>query len=358
MERALHQALARWRTCRCEQLALNIDSLHDHLVRTRPQPASSRELSSLLSSLPAATHHAFGAHLDALRAFAPDPRVAQALRLALENEDSLAAPAHRATWRRAFATLASIGDPRARGWLPPLVQAQRGGTTASRHWLRQETQQLCGALPTATPSDVLPVELPKTPPLESLSDAERLVTADWLNEFGDPRGEFLVLQHRGALLPTEKRRLGRLLRDYGRRWLGPLSRALRNDGLRFEKGVVVECRLSGERAAEFTGHSFWRSVRVIDLRALQWNVSLPRVVGFLSHAVMSGLRELRGVPLPILTALLERRMPWRLERLEILGYGAFEPQFLEWFPPFAKLTHCNVNGQRWQRVGTNWELSR
>jgi hypothetical protein len=358
MERALHQALARWRACRCEQLALNIDSMHEHLVRTRPQPAASRDLSSLLSSLPPASHPGFGAHLDALRAFPPDPRVAQALRLSLEAEEQLAAPSHRATWRRTFATLASIGDPRARGWLPPLVQAQRGGTTASRHWLRQETAQLCGALPTATPSEVAPVELPAAPPLESLSDQERLVTADWLSDHGDPRGEFLVLQHRGALLPTERRRLGRLLRDYGRRWLGPLSRAIRPEGLRFEKGVVVECRLSGERAAEFTGHSFWRAVRALDLRSLRWGTSWQRVVSFLAHDVMANLRELRGVELQLITVLLTSRVPWRLERLEVLGYGAFEPRFLDWLPPFSKLTHLTANAMRWQRGANGWEVVR
>jgi hypothetical protein len=358
MERTLNRALAQWRTCRCEQLALNIDLLNEHLLRTQPQPASSRALSSFLCALPPASSPDFGARLDALRGFEPDPRIAQALRLSLEPEAGLAAPQHRATWRRTFATLATMGDPRTRTWLPPLVASQRGGTAASRWWLAQEAQQLCGTLPVSTPSRVAPLDLRAPPPLESLTDAERLVTADWLSENGDPRGEFLVLQHRATLSPVEKKRLGRLLRDHGRQWLGALSRAIRSDGLRFEKGVVVQCLLSGDRAAEFTGHDFWRPVRVLDLRALQWSTRVGRVVEFLSSPVLGNLRELRGVSMALLTALLQAKVAWRLERLELLGYADTEPQFLEWFAPFSQLTYFMENGRRWRRAPSGWEVTR
>lgn len=372
MERALQQALARWRTCRCEQLALNIDSLHEHLLRSawlppiqpelaRPQTARRElvspksELTSLIISLPSPSSPRFGAHLDAMRAFPPDPRVAQALRTALEFEEGLAAPKFRTVWRRVFATLASIGDPRARGWLPPLAQAQRAGTTASRRWLLAGTAELCGALPVGQPSNVAPIDLPPVKPLESLSDEERLVTADWLSSYGDPRGEFLVLQHKRELLPLERQREGELVRKWARSWLGPLARAIRTDGLRFEKGVVVECRLSGDRAAEFTNHSTWRSVRSLDLRSLQWNVSLPRVTAFLAAPAMAALRDVRGMSTAILAAVIGQRMPWRLESLEVLGYGALEPQLLEWMPWFSQLKEYVMNGQRWRREPTGWK---
>ena len=148
--------------------------------------------------------------------------------------------------------------------------------------------------------------------------------------------------------------MSQLQRDYARLWLGPLRRAIRLDGLKFEKGVVVACRLSGERAAEFTGHPLWRTVRSVDVRNLQWNVSLPRVRDFFAAPVMSGLSELRGVSVPLLTALMERRMPWRLRELEVLGYGALEPGFLDWLPAFRALERCTVNGLRWRKRDGVW----
>ncbi|MFZ5440400.1 MAG: hypothetical protein ACOZQL_10345 [Myxococcota bacterium] len=330
MERALHEALVRWRKCRCERLALNIDILSERLLCTRPQCAADRwnavaarrraeELPGLLSTLAEVGSSRFLAQLDALRGFEPDPRVAQAVRFALESREDLAAPAYRALWRRVFAVLASIGDPRARGWLPPLIQAQRGGTTTSLRWLRQQTSSLCGALPEPQPTEVEP--LPPPPPrLDALSSAQRLVLADALSEQGDPFGEFLVLQHQDPLPPVAQRRCNVLVRDYGRRWLGPLSRAIRPRGLRFERGVVVACSLSGGRAAEFTNHPGWAWVRTLEVGGLQYATRLAPVLEFLRAPVLARVRELVGVPVWLLWALLDGPLPFQLEHVEVPGW--------------------------------------
>jgi hypothetical protein len=329
--------------------------MHEQLVRTRALPAAERffelaarsredDLTALLTLLPDPGADDFGPHLDALWRFPPDPRLAEALRRGLETQDDLAHPRWRSTWRRVLPLLARVGDPRVAAWLPGLVRAQRGGTAASRRWLVGEVRALCGALPEARESGVAPFVAREAPPLSSLTAEERMVIADGLSEQGDPLGEFLVLQHLPRLLSVERKREAQLQRVYSRRWLGALSRAVRPDGLRFEKGVVVACRLSGARAAELTNHPAWATVRSLELRATSGPVD-ARLEAFLLAPAMAALTELRGVPLALAYALLERRVPFQLELLALQGYGAFDAELLSWSAAFRSVRTLIVNGQ-------------
>jgi uncharacterized protein (TIGR02996 family) len=61
-------------------------------------------------------------------------------------------------------------------------------------------------------------------------DTSRLVLADWLQDQGDPRGEFIYLQVTRARLPEDDprqdelyRRERQILRQHGLEWLGPLA---------------------------------------------------------------------------------------------------------------------------------------
>lgn len=366
MERALTEALARWRQCRCERLALNIDLTIDHLARARPQFAAERffevaarrrdeDLPGLLSVLPEPGAPELPAHLDALRGRPPHPTLAEALRRLLEARADLAAPRWRWLWRRALVMLAESGDPRVRTWLPSLVRAQRGGTPAARAWLEAECGLLCGGLPRAAPTDVDPLgAVGDVSPLVPLSDDARLVFADGLSEQGDPLGEFVTLQYRPALAPVERRRAEELQRRHARRWLGPLSRAVRPDGLRFERGVVVACRLSGDRAAELTNHPAWATVRSLDLRANGLS-SNERLLAFLRAPVLRGLAELRGVPLELAYMLVTEPVAFRLEALELAGYGSVDLEILSWGRVFGALREVKMNGQRWLRApGQPW----
>src|SRR5438093_1094848 len=75
-------------------------------------------------------------------------------------------------------------------------------------------------------------------------DAPRLVFADWLEEQGDPRGEFMRLQvhlarlpendHRRAVLEEREREL---LDRHAVDWLGPLHEQLRD--WRFVRGLLT-----------------------------------------------------------------------------------------------------------------------
>lgn len=364
MERELTEALSRWRVSRCEQLALNIDALHEHLVRTRPQFGDGRweelclrrreaDLPGLLAMLPPVDDPRFGARLDSLRAFAPDPHLSVALRWALEAREDLAGPEHRALWRRVFSTLAGLGDPRVKGWLPDLVANQRGSTAASRLWLVREALALCGSLPAPARSSP-PLVLPTVPLLSERSDVERLVTADWLSGFEDPLGEFLVLQHLEAtrgLQQGQRKRMNQLQTRYARRWLGPLSRALKLEGLRFERGAVVAGTLGGVRALELAGHAGWTSVRALDLRALR-SVNAARVAAFLRQPVLRSLTTLTGVPEPIALELAHEPLPFKLERLQIIeAHWHLDSliKVLQTGRALGSLTALEHHGMRWGR---------
>ena len=73
-------------------------------------------------------------------------------------------------------------------------------------------------------------------------DTPRLILADWLQDQGDPRGEFIRLQCQLARRPADRasqppeERLGQLLAQHRDAWLGPLAdMAL---GVSFERGLL------------------------------------------------------------------------------------------------------------------------
>ncbi|MFO0808491.1 MAG: TIGR02996 domain-containing protein [Gemmataceae bacterium] len=69
-------------------------------------------------------------------------------------------------------------------------------------------------------------------------DLPRLVYADWLEERGDPRGEFIRLQCQDALNPTlgVATRIAELEAEFGLEWAGPLEE--RFSRYRFRRGFV------------------------------------------------------------------------------------------------------------------------
>jgi uncharacterized protein (TIGR02996 family) len=77
------------------------------------------------------------------------------------------------------------------------------------------------------------------------NDEPRQVYADWLEQQGDPRGEFMALQlleARGAATPKHVRRAKKLLTENRAAWLGPeLAAALRIQ--KFERGFLVDATI-------------------------------------------------------------------------------------------------------------------
>jgi uncharacterized protein (TIGR02996 family) len=80
-------------------------------------------------------------------------------------------------------------------------------------------------------------------------DGPRLVYADWLEERGDPQGEFIRVQLALASLPEGdprrwelEAREGSLLKDHESEWVGPLGRPLAGmlSGWAFRRGFIEE----------------------------------------------------------------------------------------------------------------------
>lgn len=97
-------------------------------------------------------------------------------------------------------------------------------------------------------------------------DTPRLVLADWLEEQGDPRGEFLRIQVERARLPAWDprqaalaRREASLLGESQLAWLGPLARHTRQH--RFHRGFLVleldETMPRSDRTLEAAPESIW-----------------------------------------------------------------------------------------------------
>jgi uncharacterized protein (TIGR02996 family) len=83
---------------------------------------------------------------------------------------------------------------------------------------------------------------------DPVDDAARLVYADWLEERGDPRAEFIRLQYeRAALPPGDRRRAeleareSRLLAEHGFQWRAGIPLGVE---CRFRRGFVEEIELS------------------------------------------------------------------------------------------------------------------
>jgi hypothetical protein len=198
--------------------------------------------------------------------------------------------------------------------------------------------------------------LPTVPLLSDLTEHQRLVTADWLSEFEDPLGEFLVLQHAHQLQQGQRKRMNQLQTRYARRWLGPLSRALKLEGLRFERGAVVAGTLGGVRALELSGHVGWTSMRWLDLRSLR-TVAADRVGAFLRQPVFRGLTTLTGVPENIALDLAHGVLPFKLEKLQVIeAHWQLESliRILQSGRALGALTALEHHGMRWERVGGEW----
>ncbi len=78
-------------------------------------------------------------------------------------------------------------------------------------------------------------------------DAPRAVYADWLQQRGDPRGEFIALQllrAHGGGTPEQADREHELVTAHGPDWLAPLPIA-KTAAVRFERGFVSACETAG-----------------------------------------------------------------------------------------------------------------
>jgi uncharacterized protein (TIGR02996 family) len=99
--------------------------------------------------------------------------------------------------------------------------------------------------------------------------APRAVYADWLQEKGDPRGEFIALQlarEAGQATEAAEARERKLLAEHGRAWAGTLDQYFEEDGRRFEHGLFAggELRRLDDRAHDtIFADPAWRLISVL-----------------------------------------------------------------------------------------------
>lgn len=137
----------------------------------------------------------------------------------------------------------------------------------------------------------------------------RLVYADALLEAGDPRGEFVALQHKraelsrrygrmAALDKEETRKERGLLREHWIDWVSPLGTILDQASMTFSLGFLDACTvradLEPERAA-LIGHPTWATVRELTcddarlvsdpvMRGLETLITTPAVLSQVARA--------------------------------------------------------------------------
>jgi uncharacterized protein (TIGR02996 family) len=155
-----------------------------------------------------------------------------------------------------------VGDSSARPKAPPRKKAGRAGSAkkgpASRAGAAASPDERFREAILADPED----------------DAPRLVYADWLEERGDPRGEFIRLQCRLAALPEDdahwpelKQREGELLEAHGKAWLRDVPAWARRDAC-FRRGLVGEVRCTPQAFVRGAGLFRRAPVRAVQFRDL------------------------------------------------------------------------------------------
>jgi poly(ADP-ribose) glycohydrolase ARH3 len=208
-------------------------------------------------------------------------------------------------------------------------------------------------------------------------DTPRLVYADWQEERGDPRGEFIRVQVALARLPADdprreelEARERQLFQEHGKRWAGPLRGLVRKWEFRrgFVEAVTADARHfvrqadSLFRLAPVRQVTLRRAGPVMDhvagcphlarLRCIDFcfsHLGLAELWTFLSSPYLNGLRDLRlcGNHLGVagVRALLASCLPAKLTRLE-LGANRLDAEAAQLLATSAMLrglTHLDMS---------------
>ncbi len=293
------------------------------------------------------------ARLELLLPHGPDPRLSRKIC------DWVETPIYNVTvsrtqkfWKRIWPLLAEVGDPRilsrARGFaskwtknrelnapekpmlakklakVMPALEAAYGAAPI----LARADVELCAALAgteaTAPGRTTLAKARTEAELLAAIyaapdDDGPRIVYGDWLQERGDPRGEFIALQiakAHGKLTKDQARREKDLLAEYVAKWIPPLP--INKTGVKFERGFLVE----GESPEWFGDDPAWATVRRTN--------AVP--ISDASHT--ASLRSLHAVPSGAFTRLAKLKRPLALEELAWQGPG---PDDTNAFAAFAKI---------------------
>lgn len=155
----------------------------------------------------------------------------------------------------------------------------------------------------------------------------RLVYADFLAEQGDPRAEVISLAARGDLTLAERRRVKGIIKDHGRRWLGPLESIADPRDSTFTWGFLDSLKLAfNARSADLLSmcdEPRLATVRSLDASALR----SPQPLGqFIRQPAFLSLTRLVVHP-KAAEALGDASVPFVLEALGVCDNGTLEGAF-------------------------------
>lgn len=243
-------------------LRKNIDFHREWLRRVGDSQSRSWGLKSLMAQLPKlldGKEHPSGERIDAVterveayESVAPDPRIVHTLLALLELQ-----PPNFNGWDPVVARLfAKHGDETAQAALreaaPHFWNAEHYGDDLDLSSLKfAKALPLSAAEKAKFPAPKVVVQ----PNAERLwqavydapdDDAPREVLSDFLQEQGDPRGEFIALQlreHRGEATDADIARAQALTKEHGKAWLGPLRPIVSRAEMR--RGFLWRIELAG-----------------------------------------------------------------------------------------------------------------
>jgi uncharacterized protein (TIGR02996 family) len=134
--------------------------------------------------------------------------------------------------------------------------------------------------------------------------APRLVYADALSDAGDPRGEFIALQCRGA----DRERQAELVAAHRDAWLGKLAPLLEPSPTEFVDGFLTDARVKRVPRPKLTavvGNALWSTVVQLDFDPAVGGIVMkqgpvvrgPKVpaAAIMLAPVMRALRHVRGI---------------------------------------------------------------
>lgn len=127
------------------------------------------------------------------------------------------------------------------------------------------------------------------------ADEPRQIYADFLMDLGDPLGEMIALQleaRRRKLKPAERKRVRDTLAAHGDRHLGRIAERVQRSGRVFERGFLVEARVT-----QLDSDPAWSTLRVVTGAVPESDdhhlVSLEELGGFRSAHALERLTSLK-----------------------------------------------------------------
>ena len=340
---ALQLMLEAWSECRDASLADCIDELDAAVARSRPplplggsnkqrawlaacDAAGPLDRSRLYETITESTPGAAAARVLRLAKLPPDPRLARNLWAYLKNVP-YPGKAARSFYQHVAAQLIALEDRRFDEDIVTTSQSDHtsgyytvnrlkgvGSRTAlkafrelvteveareplavdeaTRKQIAQLVEQVPRAAAAGSGEDTMAALLAAVYDAPD-DDAPRLVYADLLQQRGDPRGEFIMLQClRGPDDPPSRRERS-LLKKYGDGWLEGLGDFLLKGGRTFRRGFLSACRYHhGRLDPNPVGVPAWATVEELDCSA---HVYTSGSADIIMQPHVRALRTVRGI---------------------------------------------------------------